>query len=63
MITEKPKLSQEDLDRVNEYLSSDIHQQERPDFNPYYFMALTLGSSSGLLFIAWLVVKYSGIAN
>ena len=61
MITEKPELSQEDLDRVNEYLSSPIHQIERPPFNPWYFLALSLGSVTGLLFLAMLVVRMAGI--
>jgi len=61
MITEKPDLSKEDLERVNSYLNSPIHTTERPPFNPYYFLALTFGSASGLLLLAWLVVRWSGI--
>jgi hypothetical protein len=61
MVTEKPDLSQEDLDRVNEYLNSPIHQIERPPFNPWFFVALTFGSVTGLLLLAMLVVRMSGI--
>ncbi len=61
MVTEKPDLSKEDLERVNEYLNSPIHQIDRPPFNPYYFVALTLGSASGLLLLAMLVVRIVGL--
>lgn len=61
MVTEKPELSKEDLDRVNEYLNSPIHQVDRPPFNPYYFIALTIGSSTGLLLLAMLVVRIVGL--
>lgn len=61
MITEKPELSKEDLERVNEYLSSPIHQIERPPFNPWIFLALTIGSVTGLLGLAILVTRMAGI--
>jgi hypothetical protein len=51
-MTEKPKLSQEDLARVQEYLNSPIHQVERPPFRPLR-----------LLLVLWLVVTLiSGVA-
>ena len=51
-MTEKPKLSQEDLARVQEYLSSPIHQVERQPFRPLR-----------LLLVLWLVVTViSGVA-
>ena len=55
------KLKQEDLDKVNEYLNSPIHQKERPPFRPLYFTFLTIGSVTSLLLLAMLVVKFSGI--
>jgi len=52
-MTEKPKLSQEDLARVQEYLSSPIHQVERQPFRPLR-----------LLLVLWLVVTViSGVAR
>jgi Protein of unknown function (DUF3094). len=51
-MTEKPKLSQEDLARVQEYLNSPIHRVERPPFRPLR-----------LLLVLWLVVTLiSGVA-
>ena len=61
MITEKPDLSKEDLERVNEYLSSPIHQIERPPFNPWVFVALSVGSVTTLLGLAILVTRLAGI--
>jgi hypothetical protein len=49
---EKPKLSEEDLARVREYLNSPIHQVERPPFRPLR-----------LLLVLWIVVSLiSGFA-
>jgi hypothetical protein len=51
-MTEKPKLSQEDLARVQEYLNSPIHRVERQPFRPLR-----------LLLVLWLVVTLiSGVA-
>ena len=60
-VTEKPDLSQEDLDRVNEYLSSPIHQIERPPFNPWLFLAMTVTVVVSFLGMAILVTYLSGI--
>ncbi|MBK6960211.1 MAG: DUF3094 family protein [Gammaproteobacteria bacterium] len=43
---EKPKLSEEDLARVREYLNSPIHQVERQPFRPLR-----------LLLVLWIVVS------
>ena len=49
---EKPKLSEEDLARVREYLNSPIHQVVRPPFRPLR-----------LLLVLWIVVSLiSGFA-
>lgn len=49
---EKPKLSEEDLARVREYLNSPIHQVERQPFRPLR-----------LLLVLWIVVSaISGFA-
>ena len=49
---ERPKLSDEDLARVREYLSSPIHQIERQPFRPLR-----------LLLVLWVVVTLiSGVA-
>ncbi|MGD9982605.1 MAG: DUF3094 family protein [Porticoccaceae bacterium] len=49
---EKPKLSEEDLARVREYLNSPIHQVERQPFRPLR-----------LLLVLWIVVSLiSGFA-
>jgi hypothetical protein len=49
---EKPKLSEEDLARVREYLNSPIHQVERQPFRPLR-----------LLLVLWIVVSViSGFA-
>ena len=49
---EKPKLSEEDLARVREYLNSPIHQVERRPFRPLR-----------LLLVLWIVVSLiSGFA-
>ncbi len=51
-MTERPKLSEEDLARVQEYLNSPIHQVERQPFRPLR-----------LLLVLWLVVTaISGVA-
>lgn len=59
----KPVLSQEDLDRVQEYLNSPIHQVERKPFRPIYFVFLTIGSVSFLLLLAMYVTKQAGIVG
>ncbi|HEY8386304.1 MAG TPA: DUF3094 family protein [Porticoccaceae bacterium] len=46
------KLSEEDLARVNEYLSSPIHQVERKPFRPLL-----------LLFWLWVVVAGLGVVS
>lgn len=43
---EKPRLSEEDLARVREYLNSPIHQVERQPFRPLR-----------LLLVLWIVVS------
>lgn len=55
------KLSQADLDRVNRYLNSPMHQVERKPFRPLYFVILTVGSVSFLSFLAFVVTKLSGV--
>ena len=51
-MSEKPKLSEEDLARVREYLNSPIHQVERQPFRPLR-----------LLLVLWIVVSLiSGFA-
>lgn len=57
----KPVLSEEDLQRVQEYLNSPIHQVERRPFRPVYFVALTLSSVTLLLGLAILVTRLSGV--
>jgi hypothetical protein len=47
--------------RINHYLAHPEHQQDRKPFRPFYFVLLTFGSVSGLLSVAWLVVKLSGV--
>ena len=61
MITEKPDLSQEDLDRVNEYLNSPIHKVERPPFNPWLFLGMTITVVTTLLGLAILITNLAGI--
>lgn len=55
------KLSSEDLERVNKYLSSPVHQVERKPFRPWLMMlllVLTVLLLSGLsLLISWLVLE------
>ncbi len=58
---DKSEFTDEDLKRVEEYLNSPIHQVERPNFNPWYFTFLTIGSVSSLLLLAMFVVQMSGI--
>ena len=57
----KPVLSGDDLKRVEEYLSSPIHQVERKPFRPIYFVFLTIGSVTVLLGLALWVTKLAGI--
>ena len=59
--TPHSKLNEQDQARVNEYLSSPIHQVQRPAFRPLYFTLLSIGSVSFLLGLAVLVVKLTGI--
>ena len=56
---EKPRLSEEDLARVREYLNSPIHQVERQPFRPLrlllvLWIVISLISGSALL-IAWMM--------
>ena len=55
------KLSAEDLQRVERYLSSPVHSVERKPFRPWFMMLMllvTVGSLSLLsLLIAWLVLE------
>ncbi|NRB37087.1 MAG: DUF3094 family protein [Pseudomonadales bacterium] len=55
------QLTEEDQDRVKEYLNSPIHQTERPPFRPLYFTLLSLGSVTFLLVLAMILVKMTGI--
>lgn len=57
----KPVLSEEDLENVAEYLNSPIHQVERKDFKPIYFVFLSVGSVTFLLGLAWIVTSLAGI--
>jgi hypothetical protein len=57
----KPVLSEEDLQRVQEYLNSPLHQVERRPFRPIYFIALTFSAVTFLLGLAVLVTRLSGI--
>lgn len=59
----KPVLSQEDLDRVQSYLNSPIHQVERKPFRPIYFVLLTFFSVTFLLGLAIFVTKQAGIVG
>lgn len=55
------KLSQEDLQRVEKYLSSPIHQVERKPFKPWLMMLMLVGTTlflSGLsVLISWFVIE------
>ena len=56
---EKPRLSEEDLARVREYLNSPIHQVERQPFRPLrlllvLWIVISLISGWALLF-AWMM--------
>lgn len=51
-MTERPKLSDEDLARVQEYLDSPIHRVERQPFRPLC-----------LLLVLWVVVSLLGAAS
>ena len=57
---DQPQLSDEDLARVEQYLSSPIHQVERKPFRPYFMMLALVGVVTGLslvsLLISWLVL-------
>lgn len=60
-MTEKPKLSEEDLARVREYLNSPIHQVERQPFRPLrlllvLWVVVTLISGG-----AWLAARMMGM--
>lgn len=55
------KLTQDDQKKVEEYLSSPIHQVQRPPFRPLYFTFLSIGCVTGLLLLAMLVVNMAGI--
>ncbi len=59
--SERPQLNDDDMKRVEQYLNSPIHQVERKPFNPWYFLLLTFGSVTGLLGLAILVTKLSGV--
>lgn len=61
MITERPELSEEDKQRVAEYLNSPIHQVERKPFRPLYFVMLTVGSVVILSALAKTVTLMAGI--
>lgn len=60
-VSPEEKLSKEDLDRVNQYLSSPIHSIERKPFRPFVMMLSLVGVVTSLsllsLLIAWLVLE------
>lgn len=60
---QRPQLSEEDMKRVESYLSSPIHQVERKPFKPMYFVLLTVGSVSGLLLLAMAVTRMAGLGE
>ena len=56
-MTEPPKLSDEDLARVAEYLNSPAHRRERAPFRPWalmlILMAIVMGLTALSLLYAW----------
>lgn len=55
------KLSEEDMQRVQQYLNSPIHQVDRKPFRPLYFVMLSFFSVVGLLLLALLVTYLTDI--
>ncbi|MCY4046031.1 MAG: DUF3094 family protein [Cellvibrionales bacterium] len=57
----QPHRFDNDEARIRHYLAHPEHQQDRKPFRPFYFVLLTFSSVTGLLSLAWLVVKLSGV--
>lgn len=71
-MSKQKKLSEEDLQRVAEYLNSPVHQFERAPFHPWrlllvlfivtaFFTVISLGYawSKGVLTLTWLTSMWS----
>lgn len=51
----QPQLSDEDLRRVEQYLSSPVHQIERKPFRPWLMMAGLIGTVLLLSLLSWII--------
>ena len=55
---EQPKLSAKDLERVEKYLSSPIHQVERKPFRPWIMMLMLVVTVTLLSGLSVLLTKF-----
>jgi len=60
-MTEKPKLSEEDLARVQEYLNSPIHQVERQPFRPLRLLGVLWLVVTLISGVAWVSARMMGV--
>lgn len=60
-MTKNSKLSQEDLDRVQEYLSSPVHSVERQPYRPLRLLLVLWIVVSVLGGLAWLFAWLKGV--
>ena len=55
------KLTQEDLDRVEKYLSGSIHQVERKPFRPWLLLGVIVGVMVVLSLFSYLLAYLNGV--
>lgn len=60
-MTEKPKLSEEDLARVREYLDSPIHRVERQPFRPLRLLLVLWLVVTAISAVAWVSARMMGV--
>ncbi len=56
-----PKLSPEDQERVDKYLSSNINDVERKPFRPFLLLAIIIGVMGILTLVAWVLAWFHGV--
>lgn len=56
-----PKLSPEDQEKVDRYLSTSIHQVDRKPFRPWLLMTVIMLIMGLLTLIAWVIAKFQGV--
>jgi hypothetical protein len=62
-LPEKPKLSEDDMARVAEYLNAPSRRRERAPFRPWTLMLVLMGIVVGLTLLSLLYARQHGITD